>query len=162
MLAQAYLSGIISNHYHYVVLLSRVSTADAQAQNDTYALMEDLIYCYWDEFPSVAEPSNAPPTEIGASATHGNEQALQRSACTFGGSTTMTKHRVRDNQSIRVLNDHDEVHAIHDELRNQLGELYYAISKSYIYSLISQRTGYCTKSIAYILNHTKVSKKPTT
>ena len=74
----------------------------------------------------------------------------------------MTKHRVRDNQSIRVINDHDEVHAIHEELRTQLGELYYAISKSYIYSLISQRTGYCVKQIAYILNHTKVSKKPTT
>ena len=66
----------------------------------------------------------------------------------------MTKHRIRDNQSIRVINDHNEVHAIHDELRTQLGELYYAISKSYIYSLISQRTGYCPKRIAYILNHT--------
>lgn len=74
----------------------------------------------------------------------------------------MTKHRVRDNQSIRVINDHDEVHAIHEELRTQLGELYYAISKSYIYSLISKRTGYCTKSIANILNHTKMSEKPTT
>jgi hypothetical protein len=28
--------------------------------------------------------------------------------------------------------------------------------------LISQRTGYCTKSIANILNHTKMSEKPTT
>jgi hypothetical protein len=73
----------------------------------------------------------------------------------------MNKHRVKDNQSIRVINDHNEVHAIHDELRNQLGELYYAISKSYLYSLISQRTGYCTKSIAYILNHTKLSELPT-
>ena len=44
----------------------------------------------------------------------------------------MNKHRVRDNQSIRVINDHNKVHAIHDELRTQLGELYYAISKSYI------------------------------
>lgn len=70
----------------------------------------------------------------------------------------MNKHRVRDNQSIRVINDHNEVHAIHDELRNQLGELYYAISKSYIYSLISQRTGYCPKRIAYILNHTTSCK----
>lgn len=66
----------------------------------------------------------------------------------------MNKHRVRDNQSIRVINDHNAVHTIHDELRNQLGELYYAISKSYIYSLISKRTGYCPKRIAYILNHT--------
>lgn len=73
----------------------------------------------------------------------------------------MNKHRVRDNQSIRVINDHNEVHAIHDELRNQLGELYYAISKSYLYSLISRRTGYCPKRIAYILNHTKMSEMPT-
>ena len=72
----------------------------------------------------------------------------------------MNKHRVRDNQSIRVLNDHNEVHAIHAELRTQLGELYFAISKNYIYGEISKRTGYCIKSIAHILNHTK-SEKPT-
>lgn len=35
--------------------------------------MEDLIYCYWDEFPSVAEPPEASPPTTGASATHGNE-----------------------------------------------------------------------------------------
>lgn len=34
--------------------------------------MEELVYCYWDEFPCVAEPPIAPPTEIGASVTHGN------------------------------------------------------------------------------------------
>lgn len=34
--------------------------------------MEDLVYIYWGDCPSVAEPSNAPPTEIGASATHGH------------------------------------------------------------------------------------------
>ena len=73
----------------------------------------------------------------------------------------MNKHRVKDEIPIRVINDHNEVHAIHDELRNQLGELYYAISKSYLYSLISQRTGYCEKQIAYILNHTKMSEVPT-
>lgn len=74
----------------------------------------------------------------------------------------MNKHRVKDDIPIRVTNDHNEVHAIHDELRTQLGELYYAISKSYLYSLISKRTGYCPKRIAYILNHTKMSDKPTT
>ena len=74
----------------------------------------------------------------------------------------MNKHRVRDNQSIRVINDHDEVHAIDDELRTLHGELYYAISRSHIYGEISKRTGYCAKQIAYILNHTKKSDKPTT
>ena len=74
-----------------------------------------------------------------------------------GGSANMNKHRVKDDIPIRVINDHDRVHAIHDELRTQLGELYYAISKSYIYSVISKKTGYCTKSIANILNHTEMS-----
>lgn len=60
--------------FSYVVLLSRVATADAQANDDFDASMEDLVYCYWDDdCPSVAEPSNAPPTEIGASATHGHD-----------------------------------------------------------------------------------------
>lgn len=69
MLVWAFLSGIISNHYHYVVLLSRVSTADAQAQNDTSAPMEDLVYIYWGDCPSVAESPNTLPPAIGASAT---------------------------------------------------------------------------------------------
>ena len=38
------------------------------------ASMADLVWIYWgDDCPSVAEPPNAPPTEIGASATHGHE-----------------------------------------------------------------------------------------
>ena len=37
--------------------------------------MEKLVYCYWDESipESVAEGTDAPPTAIGASATHGND-----------------------------------------------------------------------------------------
>lgn len=61
------------NHYHYVISLSCIATADAQAQNDTHAPMEDLVFIYWGDCPCVAEPSNAPPTEIGASATHGHD-----------------------------------------------------------------------------------------
>ena len=68
-----FLSVTISNHYHYVILLSCIATADAQAQNDTNAPMEDLVFIYWGDCPSVAEPPNAPPTEIGASATHGHD-----------------------------------------------------------------------------------------
>lgn len=59
--------------YHYVVLLSCVSSADAQTQNNTNAPMEDLVFIYWGDCPSVAEPSNTPPTEIDASATHGHD-----------------------------------------------------------------------------------------
>lgn len=73
----------------------------------------------------------------------------------------MNKHRVRDNQSIRVINEHNAVHSIDNELRTLYGEVYNAISRAYIYRLIAQRTGYCEKQIAYILNHTKMSEKPT-
>lgn len=69
----------------------------------------------------------------------------------------MTKQRIRDNQSIRVINDHNEVHSIDNELRTLYGEVYNAISRAYIYRLIAARTGYCEKQIAYILNHTKMS-----
>ena len=62
-----------SNHYHYVTRFPCISSADAQANDDTNASMADLVYIYWDEFPSVAESPNEPPTAVGASATHGND-----------------------------------------------------------------------------------------
>ena len=68
----------------------------------------------------------------------------------------MNKHRVKDEISPLVIKHHNEVHAIDDELRAQYGELYYAISRGYIYGEIRKRTGYCIKQIATILNHTKV------
>ena len=68
----------------------------------------------------------------------------------------MGKHRIKDEIPLSIIHHHNEVHKLNEELRNQLGELYYAISKSYIYGEISKRTGYCIKSIATILNHTKM------
>ena len=68
----------------------------------------------------------------------------------------MGKHRIKDEIPLSIIHHHNEVHKLNEELRNQLGELYYAISKAYIYGEISKRTGYCIKSIAFILNHTKM------
>ena len=73
----------------------------------------------------------------------------------------MNKHRVKEDIPIRVINDHDAVHSIDNELRALYGEVYNAISRAYIYRLIASRTGYCEKQIAYILNHTKLTEKPT-
>jgi hypothetical protein len=57
--------------FSYVIPFPRVSTADAQTQNDNDALMENLVFIYWGDNPCVAEPPITPPTEIlGASATH--------------------------------------------------------------------------------------------
>lgn len=73
MLVSAYRLVIISNHYHYVTRFPCIATADAQANDDFDAFMENLIYCYWDEFPCVAEPPEASLPTAGASATHGKE-----------------------------------------------------------------------------------------
>ena len=68
----------------------------------------------------------------------------------------MNKHRVKDEIPISVIRHHNEVHEIDNELREKYGELYYAISRGYIYGEISKRTGYCIKQVATILNHTRV------
>ena len=74
MLVSAYRLVIISDNYHYVTRFPCIATADAQANDDFDASMEDLVFIYWGDYcPCVAEPSNAPPTEIGASATHGHD-----------------------------------------------------------------------------------------
>ena len=39
----------------------------------------------------------------------------------------MNKHRVKDDIPIRVINDHNEVHSIDNELRNLYGEVGNAI-----------------------------------
>ena len=62
-----------SNHYHYVTRFPCISSADAQANDDTNASMEDLVFIYWGDCPCVAEPPNELPTATGASATHGND-----------------------------------------------------------------------------------------
>lgn len=42
---------------------------------------------------------------------------------------------------------------VYREVRNELGELACAVSKSYIYEKIHERAGLCTKTIAFIINH---------
>jgi len=52
-----------------------------------------------------------------------------------------------------VIRD-NAVHEACDRLHSELGPLYREVSKSFIYNQIRERTGLCTKTIAYILNHT--------
>lgn len=47
------------------------------------------------------------------------------------------------------------VHEAYADIASELGELVNVVSKSYIYGKISERTGLCNKTIAFILNHTK-------
>ena len=67
----------------------------------------------------------------------------------------MKKHRIKDDIPICVIRHHNEVHEIDNELRMKHGDAYYAISRDYIYKEIQKITGYSTRAIAEILNHTK-------
>lgn len=64
------------------------------------------------------------------------------------------KNRVRDDLSPKTISDHKNVHAIDRELRNELGDVYHDVSRGSIYRRIAERTGYCAKRVAWILNHT--------
>lgn len=49
----------------------------------------------------------------------------------------------------------DTVLGIYEEIAEELGDLIYVVSKSYIYDRIKERTGLCHKTIAFILNHVR-------
>ena len=70
------------------------------------------------------------------------------------------KHRVRE-LSQRTIDDHNIVHAIDNDLRRELGDIYNDMSRGSIYRRIGERLPsgyeYCEKRIAYILNHTKLT-----
>lgn len=50
------------------------------------------------------------------------------------------------------------VHVAYEELRAELGDYADLVPRGYIYERLSERTGFCTKTIAFILNHTEAVK----
>jgi len=48
----------------------------------------------------------------------------------------------------------NSVHNAYKEIMRELGVYAYQLPKSLIYEKLQERTGLCTKTIAYILNHT--------
>lgn len=72
----------------------------------------------------------------------------------------MGKYNREREKSQRTIDDHNVVHLIDKDLRTELGDVYFDLSRSSIYRRIAERLPkgdkYCTKRIAYILNHTKL------
>lgn len=60
----------------------------------------------------------------------------------------------KERRSSTVVRD-NMVHAAYRETVEELGDIAPFVAKSYIYERIRARTGLCTKTIAYILNHTR-------
>lgn len=59
--------------------------------------------------------------------------------------------RKRESTSIRD----NEVHKLFHEITKELGELSFAVSKNYIYERIKEKTKLSTRTISFIINHTK-------
>ncbi len=57
-------------------------------------------------------------------------------------------------RSIKAIRRNNEIHDIDMTLRKQYGDAYRDMSRESIYKRIADKTGYCTKTIAWILNHT--------
>lgn len=66
--------------------------------------------------------------------------------------------KATDNRRPSTIIRDNHVHEIYLQVVSELGHLKNAVAKSYIYDIIHERTGLCTKTIAYILNHTRYKK----
>lgn len=49
----------------------------------------------------------------------------------------------------------NSVHEAYQELQQEAGAYFQFLPRGHIYDRIRQRTGLCTKTIAFILNHTQ-------
>lgn len=58
---------------------------------------------------------------------------------------------MRDSSIIK----YNEIHDMYDEIIKDLGEMSAYVSKNYIYDKIKDKTGFSTRRISRILNHTK-------
>ena len=47
------------------------------------------------------------------------------------------------------------VHEVYTRLKDETGMYFQFLPREYVYNRIKQRTGLCTKTIAFILNHTQ-------
>lgn len=58
--------------------------------------------------------------------------------------------------SIKIRRRNNLIHNIDRKLRVRFGRAYFDLSRSSIYRRIENETGYCAKTIAFVLNHTRL------
>lgn len=58
-----------------------------------------------------------------------------------------------DNRRESTIKRDNHVFDVYKGIMSELGELAHFVSKSYIYEKIKEKTGLCTKTIAFIINH---------
>ena len=65
----------------------------------------------------------------------------------------MSKLCIKNRRESTKMRD-NEIHRIHSQILNELGELANAVSKNYIYERIREKTKLSIRTISFILNHT--------
>lgn len=66
----------------------------------------------------------------------------------------MSKLCIKNRRESTKVRD-KEIHRLHRELLNKLGNLAGAVSKTYIYEQIREETRLSIRTISFILNHTQ-------
>lgn len=72
----------------------------------------------------------------------------------YGLILEMARKSGRNRRESTIIRD-NSVHTAYRELCASIGNIIYNVSKAYIYEELHKRTGLCSKTIAYILNHTE-------
>lgn len=66
----------------------------------------------------------------------------------------MSKLQVKNRRESTIARD-NEIHKIHGQILDELGDLANVVSKNYIYEKIREKTKLSIRTISFILNHTQ-------
>lgn len=66
----------------------------------------------------------------------------------------MSKLQVKNRRESTIVRD-NEIHKIHRQILDELGDLANVVSKNYIYEKIREKTKLSIRTISFILNHTQ-------
>ena len=65
----------------------------------------------------------------------------------------MTRFSGKERRPSTIIRD-NEVHEAYDEVCREIGDMAKILPREYLYKRVKEKTGLCTKTIAWILNHT--------
>lgn len=66
----------------------------------------------------------------------------------------MVKLCIKNRRESTIVRD-NEIHKIHSQILDELGDLANVVSKNYIYGKIQEKTKLSIRTISFILNHTQ-------
>ena len=65
----------------------------------------------------------------------------------------MTRFSGKERRPSTIIRD-NRVHEAYEEVCREIGDMARLLPKEYLYEKVKEKTGLCTRTIAFILNHT--------